>query len=60
MLEIKESLVERILKEKSGRGLFSKMHDKEWYVAEKKKLMNLDYNELIEIYKRYPEYNKKI
>jgi hypothetical protein len=60
MLESKESLVERILKEKAGNGLYSKIHDKEWYGTEKQKLMKLEIYELKDMEKKYLEYNKKL
>jgi len=56
----KECLVERILKEMTGRGLYSKIHDKAWYSTEKTKLMKLEVYELKDMEKRYLQYNKKI
>ena len=58
MLEDKESLVEMILKEKSGYGLFSRSHDKEWYDSEKKELMKLNLYTLKDMERKYSYYNK--
>ncbi|MDP2906795.1 MAG: hypothetical protein Q8O03_02545 [Nanoarchaeota archaeon] len=58
MLESKESLVERILKEKAGNGLYSKIHDKEWYGTEKNKLLKLDIYILKDMEMKYSYYTK--